>query len=91
MAIWHRNRPQVMERTALLERAAEAQPLSEQLRQEAMAIAHKLAGSLGMFGFAEGTRLARSIEYHLEAVKPNSAALASLSTELRQSLFPTDS
>jgi HPt (histidine-containing phosphotransfer) domain-containing protein len=90
MAIWERNRPQVMERLALLERAAEAHPLSDQLREEAVAIAHKLAGSLGMFGFAEGTRLARSIEYHLEAIHPNSAALAALSTELRHSLFPTD-
>jgi len=91
MAIWERNRPQVIERLALLERAAAAQPLPEQLRLEAIAIAHKLAGSLGMFGFAEGTRLARSIEYHLEAVNPNSAALASLAAELRQSLFPTAS
>ncbi len=90
MDIWHRNRDQVMARLDLLDRAAEADPLTEQLREEATSVAHKLAGSLGMFGFSEGTRLARCIEQHLETVNPNSAALATLSTELRQSLFPTD-
>ena len=91
MDIWHRNRDQVMERLALLDRAAETHPLPEQLRQQATDVAHKLAGSLGMFGFAEGTRLARCIEQYLETRNPSPEALAALSTELRQSLFPTDS
>ena len=91
MNIWHRNREQVMERLALLDRAAEARPLPETLREEATVIAHKLAGSLGMFGFAEGTRLARSLEQYLEGTDHNPAVLASLSNELRLSLFPTDS
>jgi HPt (histidine-containing phosphotransfer) domain-containing protein len=90
MEIWHRNRDQVMERLALLDRAASAQPLPQPLREEATEVAHKLAGSLGMFGFAEGTRLARTLEQHLEGTDPNPAHLAALSTELRASLFPTD-
>ena len=90
MEIWHRNRDQVLERLALLDRAAQATPLPEPLREEATAIAHKLAGSLGMFGFAEGTRLARSLEEHLEGTHPNPAHLAALSTDLRASLFPAD-
>lgn len=90
MAIWERNRPQVMERLALLDRAAQARPLTPQLREEAATVAHKLAGSLGMFGFSEGTRLARSIEQHLESANPDSGFLTALSMELRHSLFPTE-
>jgi HPt (histidine-containing phosphotransfer) domain-containing protein len=90
MDIWNRNRDQTIARLDLLDRAAEADPLTEQLRKEAMSIAHKLAGSLGMFGFNDGTRLARSIEHHLETAHPSSATLTNLSAELRQSLFPTE-
>ena len=90
MEIWHRNRDQVLERLALLDRAAQARPLPESLREEATSVAHKLAGSLGMFGFADGTRLARSLEEHLDGDDPDSDHLAALSTELRASLFPTE-
>jgi HPt (histidine-containing phosphotransfer) domain-containing protein len=90
MAIWQRNRSQVIERLDFLDRAACTTPLSEGLRMEAAAIAHKLAGSLGMFGFPEGTRLARILEELLEQSDPDQALLVNLSTELRQTLFPTD-
>jgi diguanylate cyclase (GGDEF)-like protein len=40
--------------------------LSEELRQEAGHEAHKLAGSLGMFGADEGSRIAKAIEPLLE-------------------------
>ena len=79
-----------MERLALLDRAAQTKPLPQPLREEATAVAHKLAGSLGMFGFAEGTRLARSLEEHLEGANPDPADLAALSNELRATLFPTN-
>ena len=88
-ALWQRNQPQVLERLALLDRAA-AEPLTPQLRQEAIATAHKLAGTLGMFGFHEGTRLARDFEQHLETPTPDPTHLASLATELRQTLFPAN-
>ncbi len=90
--LWQRNQPQVLERLAMLDRAAAeaaASILSPGRGHEAAGIAHKLAGSLGMFGFHEGTRLARELEQHLESPTPDPALLAALSNELRRSLFPT--
>jgi len=69
-AIWAQNRGLVRGRLATLERASEelseTRGLSNQLRTEATSEAHKLAGSLGMFGHHEATELARSIELDLE-------------------------
>ena len=86
-ALWQRSQPQVLQRLALLDQAA-TEPLTPSLQQEAAATAHKLAGSLGMFGFPEGTRIARELEQLLEADSPNPIQLKSLTTALRQTLFP---
>jgi HPt (histidine-containing phosphotransfer) domain-containing protein len=68
-AIWQRSLPQTRERIALLQHAAaqlsETRTLDADLHAEALGIAHKLAGSLGMFGFAAGTEHARAIEAEL--------------------------
>jgi HPt (histidine-containing phosphotransfer) domain-containing protein len=71
--LWERSLPVLRERCALLDRAAtaaQAGALTQDLRAEAMAIAHKLSGSLGMFGYPEGTEFARRIEEHLESASP---------------------
>ncbi len=47
-------------KTALL-----AGNLNEELHQQALREAHKLAGSMGSFGYPEGSRLARKIEHLL--------------------------
>ena len=47
-------------KTALL-----AGNLNEELQQQALHEAHKLAGSMGSFGYPEGSRLARKIEHLL--------------------------
>lgn len=47
-------------KTALL-----AESLNEDLQQQALREAHKLAGSMGSFGYPEGSRLARKIEHLL--------------------------
>ncbi len=89
--VWQRNLPLVERRISILERAA-ASPtpaeLSEDLRAEAASVAHKLAGSLGMFGFSRGTELARSLELILESPMPDVSRLASLTAQLRSVLFP---
>ena len=87
-AIWQRNQPQVQERLALLERAAAADPLPRALQQEAAATAHKLAGTLGMFGFAQGTDLARELEQQFELEHPDASSLTTLTQRLRASIFP---
>lgn len=68
--IWKKNLPQTRERLALLTRAADELRLtgmiSPSLHTEAHSIAHKLAGSLGMFGYPEATGYAREIEQALQ-------------------------
>jgi HPt (histidine-containing phosphotransfer) domain-containing protein len=90
-AMWLRNRPLVEERLALLDRAAAATAdggLTEELREEASHTAHKLAGSLGMYGYEEGTRIAREIEVLLGDATPDAARLGNKAAELRRAIFP---
>ncbi|GAB1544476.1 response regulator [Scytonema sp. NUACC21] len=56
------------QQVALLEQAKTALlagNCSEELRQLALHEAHKLAGSMGSFGYSEGSRLARTVEHLL--------------------------
>lgn len=89
--LWLRNRAIVEQRLSLLDQtaaAAAAGSLGEPLRQEAMICAHKLAGSLGMYGYDEGTRVAREMERMLDAGSPDSGRLLMLCGELRAAVFP---
>ncbi|HEY9660075.1 MAG TPA: response regulator, partial [Allocoleopsis sp.] len=73
---WKRHQHRVMEQIDVLRQAATAltqQALSRELHQHAQQEAHTLAGSLGMFGFSEGSRLSREMENLLRsdnALKP---------------------
>ena len=67
--VWQRNLPLLRARLAHLESAAqlaETGLLPSATRQEAASIAHKLAGSLGMFGYLRGTEIARELEVLLD-------------------------
>jgi len=89
--LWVKIQPLVEERIAVLDRAAAAaahSALPDDLRIEARNSAHKLAGSLGMYGFDEGTRVARELEQLLDAGSPDAARLSSLVAELRASVVP---
>jgi HPt (histidine-containing phosphotransfer) domain-containing protein len=91
--LWLRTRPIVEERLAMLDKAAAASAagsLDEQLRTEAASSAHKLAGSLGMYGYDEGTRVARELEVMLSEAEPDAARLSPLILELRAAVFPTE-
>ena len=91
--LWIKIRPIVEERIAVLDRAAAAAAqgtLPDDLRVEARNSAHKLAGSLGMYGFDEGTRVARELEQLLDAGSPDPARLNSLVAELRAAVVPKD-
>jgi HPt (histidine-containing phosphotransfer) domain-containing protein len=91
--LWERSLPVVRERLDVLDTAAAAasdNALTDAIRTHAIAEAHKLAGSLGMFGYAEGTDLARQIEILLETeAAPPSDRLATLAGNLRTTLFPS--
>ncbi len=89
-SLWIRNLPMIKERLLLLDRAAEtarSAHLTPPLRRDAAMTAHKLAGSLGMFGYTEGTGIARSLELLFDGpAHPDPDRLSSLAQELRRSL-----
>ncbi len=91
---WQRTQPVIRERLCLLEATAQAAykgSLPAEIRDPAIAESHKLAGSLGMFGFPHGTELAREIEVLLESsATPPPELLESLTLELRSTLFPSE-
>ena len=63
----------VRDQLRTLERALEtldAATLTPPLRSDAAMAAHKLAGSLGMFGYNEGTQFARQLEACLDSEQP---------------------
>jgi HPt (histidine-containing phosphotransfer) domain-containing protein len=89
--LWVKIQPIVEERLVVLDRAAAAAnqgALTDDLRIEARNAAHKLAGSLGMYGFDEGTRVSRELEQVLDAGAPDAARLSALVTELRGAVVP---
>jgi diguanylate cyclase (GGDEF)-like protein len=94
--IWERSKGTVNSQLTSLEQAATALAdgtLDDTTRQQAERDAHKLAGSVGTFGFTEGTRLAREIEHLLQASpvadQTHAERLAQLVAALRQELNPT--
>ncbi len=92
-AIWERRRDEVLTRVDVVEEAvaeALAGSLEEGLRIRAEREAHKLAGSLGTFGFERGSELARDLEVALQAsdgsLRSGAPRLARLVMSLRQQL-----
>ncbi len=76
-AVFEKNRDELMRRIATLDHAVtavRAGGLDEDLRARAERDAHKLAGSLGMFGLASGSDLARELEQAL-ATRPAISAV----------------
>ena len=70
---WEQYKASIMERLAVLEQAVGILPtgiLSDQHQQQAGQAVHSLVGTLGTFGFAEGSRLARELERLLQQTTP---------------------
>ena len=66
--VWAQFHDMIFERLAAVEAAANAlrsAALTPEVRQKAVLEAHRLAGSLGMFGVTEGSQVAREIEHLL--------------------------
>ena len=83
--LWQKYLPQMEERVATLQAAAEQMATGASLSQEeqrmASADAHKLAGVLGTFGLKEGTELAREAEnLYSEPLGADPAAAEQLAT-----------
>lgn len=67
--VWDEVKGTVLERLAMLQQVVAALPkekLTEESRHAAEQAAHKLVGSLGMFGASEGSQLARELETWFE-------------------------
>jgi HPt (histidine-containing phosphotransfer) domain-containing protein len=88
--LWQKNLPTIRERLDLLDQfasAASTGALDEATRVEALGIAHKLAGSLGMYGYQQGTEVASKMERILKSPTPETLiTLRSLAVDLRKSL-----
>jgi HPt (histidine-containing phosphotransfer) domain-containing protein len=91
-AAWLRVRPSVERRIATLEAAADnaaAGTLDQAQRSAAETEAHRLAGSLGSYGFDKAGQLAKHIESLLETGSTDTIALANaakaLATLIRES------
>ena len=88
--LWQKNLPTILERLDLLDQfgsAAGSGKLEEHTRIEALNIAHKLAGSLGMYGYQQGTEVASKIERILKSPTPETLlTLRALAADLRKSL-----
>ena len=96
--IWDKYRPVVMEQVASLEEAAMsllAGGLEQEVRRAAERNAHKLAGSVGTFGFGGASKVAREIEYLLggadEIGPTDSLRMSELVVALRDGLEGRDS
>ncbi|MBD2604612.1 response regulator [Scytonema hofmannii FACHB-248] len=80
--IWQRSKESFTSQLVLFEQVVAAlmtDTLSRQIQDTAKLEAHKMAGSLGSFGFNEGSRLAHQIEELLE-----SEAIGQQATQLQQ-------
>jgi len=74
--IWQRTKLINLERLGVIEQAITALQLGKieaELHQKAQQAAHKLVGSLGTFGFTEGSTLARQLETCLNQVMPSNS------------------
>jgi diguanylate cyclase (GGDEF)-like protein len=92
-ALWDQHSEQIVGRIDTIEQAIVAlmeDALDDELRQEAVRDAHKLAGSLGTFGYADGTLFAREIERILEGdtgpAPSESVRLSELAVGLRREI-----
>jgi HPt (histidine-containing phosphotransfer) domain-containing protein len=97
VALWERYRGAMDERIDAVDRAAQALlagGLDAETRRAGEREAHKLAGAVGTFGFAEGSRLAREAEDLLmgdapldpDAVRRLAELVAALRTELSRAI-----
>ncbi|MBE9143943.1 response regulator [Planktothrix mougeotii] len=67
--VWQSFKVKVKEQIAILEQVASAlveKRLTPELQKQALQEAHKLSGSLGLFGLREGSQVARELEHLLE-------------------------
>jgi diguanylate cyclase (GGDEF)-like protein len=93
--LWESFKGPILERLTLLEdaiAALEQGKYSEDMRQEGQRAAHKLVGSLGMFGYPQGSEIARSIEtmFQSDRCRYKGGELRSHLKQLQNLLIPPE-
>lgn len=93
--LWESFKEPILERLALLEdaiAALEEDRLSEDIRCEGQRAAHKLVGSLGMFGYPQGSEIARLMEilFQSEGCRDQGSELRSHLKQLQALLIPPE-
>jgi HPt (histidine-containing phosphotransfer) domain-containing protein len=79
--VWTRNRDLLLHRLDSIDALCRQLPGSaadQELRHQASGDAHKLAGSLGMFGLSAGTTAARELEHRLNDSTPDELLAADI-------------
>ena len=85
--LWASQRQQIFERiTALKTFAGHGLELEPDSRLEAIRLSHMLAGSLGSYGFSEGTRVSREIEARFQRNDPGGGDLPGMVETLERIL-----
>jgi DNA-binding response OmpR family regulator len=95
---WEQFKPNISKRLAVISAAKDAlvnNSLTTELQQQARVAAHKLAGSLGSFGFPEGSKIAKTLEelliedlsFNLAKIEQFSTLLTDLSQEIEHRPF----
>jgi len=91
--VWLNSRPEALGRVATIERFVEnlrSGTPDQDSREKALAAAHRLSGSLGMFGFNDASSCAAKIEALLgDGPRPDPATMLSLVERLRMLLEET--
>lgn len=83
--LWEQSKPGMFERVDTLERVIAMMVVGNATDDhvaEAQRIAHRIAGTAGMFGFSEASRVARTIEETLEHQPSDAHQLADLAIAL---------
>ncbi|WP_017303128.1 response regulator [Spirulina subsalsa] len=89
---WEQFKPAILKRLMVIEQAIAAwgkNTLSPDLQEDAAQQAHKLVGSLGMYGFPEASLLSRQLEHQLlDLTTTSPPILTQLLQTLRQHIDP---
>jgi HPt (histidine-containing phosphotransfer) domain-containing protein len=88
-AVWQRNLPLIRDRLERLDTfvaTITGGKATQQQREDALDIAHKFSGSLGIFGYPMGSQFARNLERLLQSAAPDPDSVRNAVQAIRSTL-----
>jgi HPt (histidine-containing phosphotransfer) domain-containing protein len=88
-AVWQRNLPLIRDRLERLDTfvtTITSGLATPQQREDALDIAHKFSGSLGIFGYPAGSQFARNLERLLQSATPDPDGVRNAVQAIRSAL-----